>query len=83
MSTLLPALDILKKARIIPLTVPRKPIIGAPPAMLAKAGSPFSKREISWLPAASIAAFTSASERSSFSMPRLTVADRGVPTLSQ
>ena len=36
MSMLLPALDMLKNACTIPITVPRKPIIGAPPAMVAR-----------------------------------------------
>ena len=47
---LLPAFAILKKACTIPSTVPRNPIIGAPPAMVASIGSPFSSLAISTLP---------------------------------
>ena len=42
MSILPPACAILKNACTIPITVPKKPIIGAPPAMVAISGRPFS-----------------------------------------
>ena len=66
---LLPALDMLKKALTIPSTVPRKPIIGAPPAMEARIGRPFSRRETSTLPVFSMADWMSAIGRPRRWMP--------------
>ena len=66
---LLPALAMLKNAWTIPSTVPRNPIIGAPPEMVARVVRPFSSLAISTLPMFSTAAWMSESGRPILSMP--------------
>ena len=56
---LLPALASWKKACTIPVTVPRKPIMGAPAAVVASQLKPFSSLAISMLPTFSMVTSTS------------------------
>lgn len=62
-------MDMFMKACTSPITVPRKPIIGAPPEMVARAGRPFSSLETSRLATFSMAFCTSVMGRPMRSMP--------------
>ena len=66
------------KACTMPTTVPRNPIIGAPPAIVARIGRPFSSFDTSRLPTFSIELFTSLSGRPIRSIPFSTIRAIGV-----
>ena len=68
-STVPPAADMSIKVCTIPSTVPRKPIIGAPPAIVARNGRPFSSFETSRLATFSMAVCTSLIGRPMRSIP--------------
>ena len=80
---LLPAWAMLKKACTIPVTVPRNPIIGAPPAIVARIGSPFSSLATSVLPVFSIAVCMSDSGLPILEMPFSTSLATGESYFSQ
>ncbi len=80
---LLPALDMLKNALTMPITVPRNPSIGAPPAMVARMGRPFSRRATSRLPVFSTAVWMSLSGRPILSRPFSTRRAVGLSYLPQ
>ena len=83
MSTVPPAADMSMKVCTIPSTVPRKPIIGAPPAIVASEGSPFSSFDTSRLATFSMADCTSLIGRPSRSMPFSIMRAIGVSVLRQ
>ena len=67
----------------MPSTVPRNPIIGAPPAIVARNGSPFSSFETSRLATFSMADCTSLIGRPMRSMPFSIMRAIGVSVLRQ
>ena len=80
---LFPACDMLKNACTIPSTVPRNPIIGAPPAMVARIGRPFSSLATSVLPVFSMAVWMSESGRPILEIPFSTSLATGESYFSQ
>lgn len=73
-----PLLAIAKKACTIPITVPKNPSIGPPPAMVASRLSPFSSFPISRFPTFSMATNTSLIGRPNRLIPFSTIRAEGV-----